>query len=271
MAYAPMVAYELTPSLVDAGRALITALDDGNVPVTAAFWLLFWVGGFTTLNFGNMILPLGWFGNVVAAVAVVWMINLYNFMDGADGLAASEATFVAIAAGFALLWRGELGLALIALAIGGASGGFFVRNRAPAKIFLGDIGSGLLGFLFAGLALVSDKSGGLPFLAWLILLGVFVMDATITLIRRIFRGERWYVAHRSHAYQRLVQSGWSHEKVTRCVLGLNLLLLGLVGMGVLVPGFLIISFGAAIVLLGLIYVRIEQFAPFPHSYQSVPK
>ena len=199
-------------------------------------------------------MPLGWFGSVIAALAIVWMINLYNFMDGADGLAASEATFVAIAAGVALMWNGELGLALIALSIGGAAGGFFVRNKAPAKIFLGDVGSGLLGFLFAALALVSDKAGGLPFLAWLILLGVFVMDATITLIRRIFRGERWYVAHRSHAYQRLVQSGWSHGKVTRCVLALNFLLLCLVGMGVLLPGFLIVSLVLR-GILGVIYLR----------------
>lgn len=239
------------------------------VHFAAACWLLYYIGGFASLNFGPYRPTLGWLGNVLAVLTIVWLINLYNFMDGADGLAASEASFVAVAGAAVLLWRGEVGLALIALAVGGAAAGFFFRNKSPAKIFLGDVGSGFLGFLFAALALASDKAGALPFVAWLILLGVFVIDATMTLIRRVFRGEQWYKAHRTHAYQRLVQSGWSHDKVTVCVLGLNVVLLCLVTIGVLRPQLLLVSVGAAIVILGAIYVRIEQLAPFPRRYRTL--
>ncbi len=90
---------------------------------------------------------------------------------------------------------------------------------------MGDIGSGLLGYYFAVMALAGENSGVLPATVWLLLLGVFVMDAVFTLLHRVIRGERWYTAHRSHAYQRLVQLGYSHRRVSLGVAGLNVLLL----------------------------------------------
>ena len=118
--------------------------------------------------------------------------------------------------------RVRAGLALVAALIAGASLGFLWWNWAPARIFMGDVGSGLLGFLFAALALLSDRGGGPGVTTWLMLGGVFLVDATVTLVRRVLRGERWYAAHRNHAYQRAVQSGWSHRRVTLAALRLAL-------------------------------------------------
>jgi len=175
--------------------------------VGAAVWAVYWLGG-------------PWW----AVVGVVGAINAYNFMDGIDGLAASEALVVGGIGGGLLLAAGDMRLAFIAFLVAGAAGGFLPWNWQPAKIFLGDVGSGLLGFYFAALAIASARSGSVPLVVWLIVLGVFVVDATATLVRRVWRKERWYEAHRSHAYQRLVQAGWSHAKVACAVAVVNVCL-----------------------------------------------
>lgn len=133
---------------------------------------------------------------------------------------------------------GAWGLASAAWGLAAASAGFLVFNWPPARIFMGDVGSGLLGYGFGVLAVASERMGALPIGVWMILLAVFVVDATATLIRRVVCGERWYEAHRSHAYQRAVQIGYSHRQVTTCVLALNSLL-ALVAVGVwAVPSWL---------------------------------
>ena len=172
--------------------------------------------GFTELD-------LSWWGSGVAVIGVVWMINLYNFMDGIDGLAGVEAVTVSAVAAI-LLWSQALDLVTSCLLLAAAVLGFLFWNWPPAKIFMGDVGSGFLGFVFAVLAIWSGKSGAVPLLIWLLLLGVFIVDATVTLVKRVARGEKLYEAHRSHVYQLAVQAGYSHKQVTLTVLLINIML-----------------------------------------------
>lgn len=193
--------------------------------VVAALWAVYWLGDFSNFDLGDTNVPLGWAGNVLAALGIVWMINLYNFMDGIDGLAAGEAVTVALVAAGLLWWVGATELALIAALLVAACGGFLWWNWSPAKIFMGDVGSGFLGYCFAVLMLASEKAGAAPVMVWIILLAIFVLDATFTLLGRVIRGEKWYTAHRTHAYQRLTQMGFSHARVAGGVLLINLFLL----------------------------------------------
>jgi Fuc2NAc and GlcNAc transferase len=194
------------------------------VHVLAAGWGVWCLGGLPSLNLGVAVVPLGLGGSLLAVVGIVWLINLYNFMDGIDGLAAGEAVGVGLVGGVLLAAAGAPGLSLGALALAAAAGGFLVFNWPPAKIFMGDVGSGLLGYAFGVVALASERAGTVPLVVWVILLAVFIVDATATLIHRVLNGERWFEAHRSHAYQRAVQTEYSHRDVTLAVMGLNGLL-----------------------------------------------
>jgi len=162
----------------------------------------------------------------IAFVYITMLTNIYNFMDGIDGLATAQA----IIAGAALAIGGaairnplvEVGGALLAA----ASAGFLVFNLPPARLFMGDVGSTFLGFSFAGLSLLGNLGvggGRLPPEFGLVILAPFLFDSLVTLARRIVRGERWYAAHRSHYYQRLVSRGLSHAQVTSLYAGLAIL------------------------------------------------
>lgn len=143
---------------------------------------------------------------------VVWMTNLYNFMDGMDGFAGGMAVigFGSLAAMAAL--AGDPQMAAINAVIAASVAGFLVWNFPPARIFMGDAGSSVLGFLAAAMTLAGAYRNLFPVLAGIIVFSPFIVDATFTLLRRAMRGERVWVAHREHVYQRLVQAGWSHRK-----------------------------------------------------------
>ncbi len=180
------------------------------------------IGGTPTLELGALHFELGWAGSVLAVVCLVWTINLFNFMDGIDGIAASEAVFVMFAAAvLMMLLQGIGGPAAMSLVVGAAAGGFLVWNWPPARIFMGDIGSGYLGYSIGLVALAAAKQGDLPVIPSLILGGVFFVDATLTLVRRLARGERAHQAHRTHAYQWLAARWASHLRVTLLVLAVN--------------------------------------------------
>jgi Fuc2NAc and GlcNAc transferase len=181
------------------------------------------VGGLPSLELNGITVPLGAFGYLIAILGVAWALNLFNFMDGIDGIAASESATAAFGAAGLLWLGGATGLALLCTVLGAASVGFLVWNWPPAKIFMGDVGSGFLGFVLAALALCSHAAGALDIWAWLVLLGVFVVDATFTLLRRLLRRQRVYQAHRSHAYQHAASRYGSHAVVTRAVLAINVL------------------------------------------------
>lgn len=174
----------------------------------------------------------GWFGYAGAVVALVWLLNLFNFMDGIDGLAAMEASTVAGGAIVLLFFCSVQGNETRLLAIFcAASAGFLVWNWPPAKIFMGDAGSGFLGYMLGMLAVRSSISEALSPWVWVILLAFFIVDATVTLVSRIVAGEAWAEAHCSHAYQSAARRYRSHKTVTLGALAINVFwLLPLAGM-----------------------------------------
>lgn len=193
------------------------------VHVGAGSWVLFSLGGLASLSVGGLPLDLGWAGNVLAVIAIVWVINLFNFMDGIDGIAASEAIFVVLGAALvALAGPATTGFRPAALIFAASCAGFLVWNWSPAKIFMGDAGSGFLGFTVAALALAAARTMPIAVVVFLILGGVFFVDATTTLVRRMLRGEHFYQAHRIHAYQWLARELGSHSRVVLGVIAVNI-------------------------------------------------
>ena len=234
-------------------RRGVSATVRAVVHALAAIWAVAWIGiEPATAGFASAVASVIW---------IVWAINLYNFMDGIDGLAGAEAVSVGLLGGALLFGAGRADLAAAAFLLAASATGFLGWNWPPARIFMGDVGSGFLGFAFGTLAVASDRAGAVPAALWLLLLGVFVFDATVTLVRRMARGERWYQAHRSHAYQRLVQSGSSHGVATGSVLVVNL------GLGALAwlaqSGRLSLEAAvlAGIVVLAVLYLAIERRRP----------
>jgi len=151
-------------------------------------------------------------GIVVSVLYTVWMINLYNFMDGMDGFAGGMA--VSGFAVFAVLgWMaGHDAFFIISLIVAASSAGFLVFNFPPARIFMGDVGSSTLGLLAATLSLWGARDGIFPFWIAVLVFSPFIVDATLTLLRRLMRREKLWHAHKTHYYQKLVQAGWGHRK-----------------------------------------------------------
>ena len=153
-------------------------------------------------------------GYVLSLLMVLWLINLYNFMDGIDGLAGGMGVIGFAALGVLGGQAGDWGFAAVCVAVSAACAGFLVSNFPPARIFMGDAGSSVLGLLAAALSLKAQRDG--LFSVWLSLLvfSPFIVDASVTLIRRALAGEAIWRAHRSHFYQRVVGLGWSHRRTT---------------------------------------------------------
>jgi len=189
----------------------------------ASAWAIWCIGGMAPLDLGWFTWKWGWAGQVVALVGLVWMTNLYNFMDGIDGLGGFEAVTAGSLGSLLLERQGYPDLAEVALFLAFASAGFLLWNWPPAKIFMGDVGSGFLGFVFGVLLIAGAKRQPPLVWTWWILMGVFIVDATLTLVRRVMRGDPWHKAHQLHAYQRASKLWQSHAKVTVGVGLVNLL------------------------------------------------
>lgn len=187
----------------------------------AAGWALFWFNGLPMIDLFGVIVNLGWFGDILGVVYLVWMLNLYNFMDGIDGLASAEAISVCLGMGLVCWISGSNDLAWMPLILAGAVAGFLWWNFPPARIFMGDAGSGFLGLVLGGLAIQSSVNSPEMLWSWMIMLGVFIVDATWTLIQRLLRGDKVYEAHRSHGYQHVTDRLDSHALVTSGVVIIN--------------------------------------------------
>lgn len=164
----------------------------------------------------------GWLFPLLSLVSLVWLLNLFNFMDGIDGIAGAEAITSLCSAALILWIMGAVFWPVVLLALASSVSGFLVYNWPPAKIFMGDAGSGFLGFMLGALALITSATGFISLWSWIILLAVFIGDSTATLIRRAKRGEKIHQAHRSHAYQVLSRKLEAHLPVTCIVLLVNL-------------------------------------------------
>jgi glycosyltransferase WbpL len=186
-----------------------------------AVWLL---GPVTNLTLGtqSVAVPV-WLAWLLSVAGITWLLNLYNFMDGIDGIAAGETCAVALGATVLFSASGVPAPGLLLLC--GAALGFLIFNWSPARIFMGDAGSGFLGFVFGVFLLASSPSVAAGVWVWLILLAAFWVDATVTLLRRLARGKRWYVAHRTHAYQHAARRIGAHGPVAAVYVALTLLVL----------------------------------------------
>jgi len=192
------------------------------VQIMAAAQAMYFLGGLPEVQIGNTVFNPGAIGYVLTVTCLVWFINAFNFMDGIDGIAATEA--ICIAGGALVLTSigGGASVLILLATLTMACLGFLVWNWPPAKIFMGDVGSGFVGYVLALFAIISSIQGVLPIWCWLILAGVFVVDATVTLVTRVIRGEQWYAAHNSHTYQKASRRLRGHRPVTLAVLGINL-------------------------------------------------
>lgn len=187
-------------------------------------WALYWLPGPLALGVDGWIVVSGSLAIALAAVYSVWLLNLYNFMDGIDAIASIEAVTVSLGAAVLYLitapataWWTAPTLVLA------AASGFLYWNYPPARIFMGDVGSGFLGVAFAVLSLHAAAIAAELFWGWMILLGVFIVDATTTLCRRLLRSNRPYEAHRSHAYQYAARRFGGHKPVSLLVGAINVL------------------------------------------------
>jgi Fuc2NAc and GlcNAc transferase len=193
----------------------------------ALSWAVWWLGGLPPVNFGWGAVDLGWTGTALMVLYCAWFLNLFNFMDGIDGIAGVQALSMSVTAALLLLLvtgseRSALPLVMLAC----ATAGFLAWNWPPARIFMGDVGSGYLGYALGALAMWTVAQGWLTPWAWLILGGAFLADATVTLFVRARSRVAVAEAHRSHAYQRLSRHLGSHKLVTLGFAAINVFWLG---------------------------------------------
>lgn len=195
-----------------------------GIQLVVAAGVTLWLGPVKTIDIAGVGVSAGWLWTPMAVVAIIWLMNLFNFMDGSDGLASSQAAISFSLFAFAFGQAGESAASWLAAVAAGASLGFLFWNRPTASVFLGDSGSLLLGWCAGGLALAGTLTGSFSVWVSFIIVSPFVIDATITLCWRLARGEQWYTPHRDHTYQYLIRLGWSHGKVLVAWIALNGLL-----------------------------------------------
>lgn len=205
--------------------AFIGWLDDLR-PMAARWRLL------VQLAVSFFLLVCAWQSGAVTAVPVLflaglwllWVANMYNFMDGSHGMAGMQGVFSGLILAWLFHGAGQTGLYLVSLLVAGSCLGFLPWNLAPRRVFMGDVGSVPLGFVLGALCAWGVAIGAFPLATALLVLSVFMVDAGLTLMRRVIRGERWYTAHRQHLYQQLIAAGWPHGNVLVLYLSLNIML-----------------------------------------------
>lgn len=255
--------------------AAVSFLDD-RLDLPAALRFLVHVGVAITLAAGGMLLQAFELPGVVWSLPVpvaglitvgyvAWMINLYNFMDGMDGFAGGMTAIGFGALGLLGWMESAWWFASVCWVISASALGFLVWNFPPARIFMGDAGSATLGFLVAGCSLWADTQGIAPLWISALVFSPFIVDATVTLLRRALRGESIWKAHRSHYYQRLAMRGWGHR---RTVLWEYALMLACAASAILVaradsgqtwPWFVIAGWAVAYLVLAF---AADRYAPF---------
>jgi len=217
-----------------------------------AIWSIYWLEASILINW----VPY-WLSLSIITLLLVWILNLYNFMDGVDGMASSGGLFFSLSLALILLHEGHPQTAILFFILAGSLGGFIFFNWPPASIFMGDSGSLFLGYTFGSLLLFTVTTGSLTIWTWLVVFGYFFSDTMVTQIARIIIVKRWYSAHRSHAYQNLARITGSHFKITMGVTTFHLIwILPLAFWSVLQPNFALIAVALALlpgVVLAYLY------------------
>lgn len=264
--YSQQVTVHLGLTLMAAGFviALLGFLDDHGhinsmlrlaIHFLVAIGAVISLGGFSDVTVFNG-LELGFIANIIAVLFLVWLLNLYNFMDGINGIASVEA--IATTVSMAILYY-VLSSSLntdILLLLTASVFGFLLWNFPKAKIFMGDACSGFLGLTLGILALIALKENLALFCAWIICLGVFIVDATYTLVKRVLSGYKMYDAHRSHGYQILSRKWGSHTPVTMGVVFINILWLFPIAYLTVKEYFIMPELGVLIAYLPLLVVAV---------------
>ena len=235
--------------------ALTGFIDDhGHIPAHwrlclhffAAAWALAWLGGIPPIVVFDLPVDLAWFGHLLGLLYLVWLLNLYNFMDGIDGIAGIEAVTVCL--GIAVIFIFSPGENMVWMAptllLAVSVSGFLIWNFPVARIFMGDAGSGFVGIVLGTISIQATATNPVLLWVWLILLGAFVVDSTVTLVRRIRRGEKFYEAHRSHAYQYAARKYADHVRVS--------VAFGLINLVWLLPIAMLVAHGWLDGLVGLV-------------------
>jgi Fuc2NAc and GlcNAc transferase len=185
--------------------------------VAVAAWVLAWLGGIPHFDVGPWRFQVPVAGQVLVAFGIVCMINLFNFMDGADALAASGSVIFAVGSGVLAMLGGNPSAGLAMLLLAASCSGFLVFNWPPARIFMGDSGSAVLGYVFAVFAIATSADGTMSLWTWTALMSYFLADTGTTFVLRLLLVKRWWGAHRSHAYQNLAYDWKDHRRVTLLV------------------------------------------------------
>ncbi|MDH3903355.1 MAG: glycosyltransferase family 4 protein [Xanthomonadales bacterium] len=182
---------------------------------------------------------------------MVWLMNVYNFMDGSNGMAGFQGVFAGVTMAVFFQAGGEEVMALVAVAVAAACAGFLPLNFPVAKLFMGDVSSVPLGFIFAAFAVYGEQTGSMNLFVTILIMSVFFIDATLTLLSRAFRGERWYTAHAQHVYQRLIATGWSHRRVLIIYQAINVvLILPAIVLVKMFPQYAVVTVAVILLLLG---------------------
>jgi len=222
---------------------------------------LFFLRGLSTIDCGLWTMDYGLLLTPLAFIAIIWSVNLFNFLDGIDGYIGTEILFIGVSL-FAFTGN-QIGLLLAT-----ATAGFLIWNWPKAKIFMGDVGSTLMGFTVAVLAIYHQNNMSLSIPVWLILTSVFWFDATVTVFRRIINREKLSEAHRKHSYQRIVQAGFSHQKTTLWAFVLNIVGFGLAWMANTYKTYNLIFLAIDLLALYFVLRWIDKKKPFEYAIKK---
>ncbi len=223
---------------------------------SASIFALYLIGPMPAISFGIWTLSSGMCLTILMVIYLVWLLNLYNFMDGINGIAGVEAISVCLGGAFLYWLHGDYALIGLPMVLASAVAGFLWWNFPVARIFMGDAGSGFLGLILGILSIQAALIDPTLFWSWLILLGIFIVDTSVTLLCRLLRGCKLYEAHRTHAYQHATGYFDGHVGVTVSVLIINVV--WLLPMAILVArGFLSGSIGLLIAYLPLLILAIR--------------
>jgi Fuc2NAc and GlcNAc transferase len=225
-------------------RFSVSAVVRLAVQLIVSLWMIgFGWSGFSINHMGLL---------VIAVVATVWMMNLYNFMDGSNGMAGFQGVFAGLLMALLFQAGGHQAMALIALVVAAACAGFLPLNFPQARVFMGDVASVPLGFIFASFIIYGIAVDALSLPVSILIMSVFIVDATLTLLKRVFRKEQWYTAHAQHVYQRLIVHGWSHWRVLVVYQAINVVLvLPAIMLVETYPQYAAVTVGLALLALGM--------------------